>query len=115
MSKIIITRGDTNDLILIAEDGDGNKVDLTGVTDMETQLPDKDGGVITIANDDHTPDADQTTNKGQYAVTLSAANSAELKIAQNQNVITKVTDASGKITFYHGEGVLNVRNPVLAT
>jgi hypothetical protein len=80
---------------------------LTGAT-MTTILPKGDGTDLTIANAQHTKDADQVANPGLFTIDLTEAQTKLLKEGDGQNIITKIVQGSDTIHF-HGSAVLNVK------
>lgn len=104
-NELKITQGDDVVFNLTAATGSAAApMDLTGAT-LTTLIQGRsyDSAHHAILN--------QTTNKGQYTLTLSAAETALLKVASAQEIITQCSQG-GKMTQLHGIGVLQVLSPV---
>lgn len=105
--QLIVTQGDQFNLAFTAMSDKTTEMDLTGAS-LETKIK-ATTGYVTIADEDHTIDPDQTAdgNRGKFVVLMSAANSALLNAADSKDVITKVTQGSS-ITHLHGTDLLDV-------
>lgn len=106
---IQITQGDDVTIELTILNGEGDAVDLTGAS-FTTYLKKADGTTLTVANSDHTANANQVTNKGKFTFVLSAATTALLKAGVGLNIVTKVVQSS-VATHYHGTRLLTVLSP----
>jgi hypothetical protein len=100
------TQGDVVTLELLATDDQGNPVDLTGVS-LETQILGPNSvGPITFPNGQHTI-ADQSTNRGQFALALAAADTMATGDGAHKQILTEST-LTGVITTYRGVNLLTV-------
>jgi hypothetical protein len=104
--ELFITQGDTPTLTLIAKSDADTKINLTGAT-FDTMFLKNDGTTLTIANSAHTAAADQVTDKGEFTLVLTAAETAVLKIGTTLNFRTKIT-IGASILHVHGSGILKV-------
>jgi hypothetical protein len=105
-SVIELTQGQSTQLVLTAQVGDGSTgFDLTAAT-FETKIKKKSGTYETIPNSQHAADADQVTNKGNFTVSLLTTDTLSLKLGV-RDIVTKVTQGS-EVTYFHGTGILNV-------
>jgi hypothetical protein len=105
---IEFTQGDDVTLELIALDGDGNPVDLTGAS-LSTQVLGPNGaGVTTFPNSQHTL-ANQTTNRGQFALALGnvGEDTTDCGEGANKEMLT-VAVISGVQTTFRGPNLLTV-------
>lgn len=99
---IVITQGDQTTITLTAPD-----TDLTGAT-IVTVFPKSDGTTYTISSSAHAINASQTTYKGRFTISLTAADTGSLNPGPNQNFYTKVTSGT-TITHFHGHALLTVK------
>jgi hypothetical protein len=108
---IEFTQGDTATLSMIAQDGNGNTINLTGAS-FSTQIKGNDPGMIAvIPNSQHTPDPDQINNTGQFTMQLLQTDSQACGIGAGKDILTQITIGS-TIVFYRGVGILTVLAPV---
>ena len=110
MANITITQNDAVTLSLSAKRGSA-AFDLTGAS-FETKLLKADGTEVTITDGSHTADPDQVANKGKFTLSLTQAQTIDLKIGKGQSILTKVTQGS-TVVHFHGIGVLTVRDDTL--
>ncbi len=101
-----ITQGDGSVVFNFTAVNNSLPVDLTGAT-FQTQVRGPGGTLVTFPNNQHVANPDQTTNKGKFTLTLSAANTAAISVAEGHEVVTKIT-ISGVIIFFHGRDLLTV-------
>jgi hypothetical protein len=97
-----VTQGDNCNLQLVASTGAGLH-DLTGAV-FETKVRGSDE-VLTIADGQHTADADQVANKGKFTIALQTAVSSELARGATPFVV-KVTQGTAIMHFH---GILQVK------
>jgi hypothetical protein len=90
-------------LNLVAQDGQGNPVDIAGAT-FETQILGFSRTVVVVPNGQHAI-VDATT--GKFQVTLTAAETAACSNGQGKDITTKIVIA-GQTIYYHGFGILTV-------
>ncbi len=102
--SIVVTSGDTVTLAFNAVTA-GVAFDLSGAV-FETKIKDDStGGYLVIADDQHTVDPDQITNKGNFTMVLPTIS---CRIRANQDVVTKVTLVDSTVMYFHGDGILTV-------
>lgn len=104
---ITISQGDTAELELLATTGpDEIPFDLTGAT-LTTFIRGPIGAVVSFPNSQHTINSNQSTNRGQFSLSLSSDDTEELAIGPYREIITEVVQSSSTI-YFHGFGVLTV-------
>lgn len=104
------TQGDTVTLELIAIDDSGNPFDLTGAS-LDTQILGANGiGPITFPNGQHTI-ANQTTNRGQFALALAPSDTNSCGVGGGKQILTTAA-ISGAVTNFLGNNILTVNPPV---
>lgn len=103
---IEFTQGDTVTLELIATDDYGVPVDLTGAVFVTQILGPNTAGPIIFGNGQHTA-ADQSTNRGQFSLALTASNTAACGEGQHKQILTEVL-ISGVYTYFRGDNILTV-------
>lgn len=101
-----VTQGDTPTFQLTAQLGSGIPYDLTGAV-FTTVMKGPNGIVVAFPNSQHTANPNQTTNKGQFTLALTAVDTNSLGIGQYKEIITKVVQGS-VVTQFHGNGILTV-------
>jgi hypothetical protein len=105
--KIIFTQGDDQITITMQLKDENNAgISLTGAT-FETKIKGAVQTFVTIPNDQHTADPDQTTNKGKFTMTMTAAQTGACKPGDTKEIVTKVVQ-SGVTIYYHGRDLLQV-------
>lgn len=104
---IEFTRGETPSIPLVAKDGTGALINLTGAT-FQTQMKGPNGQAVTFDNSKHTADADQSANKGQFILALNSTDSQSIGIGSGKEIVTKIT-ISGVITYVRGS-ILTVKS-----
>ena len=94
-------------LNLVATDGNGNPVDITGAS-FTTQILGPLGAIVSIPNSQHT-----ITNgpAGAYTVALTLAQSQACNIGPNKDILLTAVQGS-QTTTYRGQGILTVYPPV---
>lgn len=103
---LFVTQGDTALFSLRAVTGKTLAAfDLTGAT-FQSYLKAADGSVLALDNGHHAANGDQVNHKGQYTLSLSTVETAELalsptKTSQLYQVVTTVTQG-GTVTTFHG-------------
>lgn len=103
---IEFTQGDTTTLALIATDDQGNPVDLTGMS-LSTQILGANSvGPVTFPNGQHTI-ADQSTNRGEFSLALSAMDTPTCGEGEHKQIITQAS-ITGTITYFRGNNLLTV-------
>lgn len=110
---LIITQGDSVVFNLTATDGNGLPVDITGGV-LTTYIRGPDGIVVSFPNSQHSI-KNQTTNKGQFTLTLATGDTSGLAVGPDREVITKIVlgdDPTIGTTYYHGPAILTVLPPV---
>lgn len=107
---IKFTQGDTADLLLTAQDGQGNPVDLTGAT-FTTYIRIANGAVVTFLNSQHTANPDQVNFKGQYTLSLSNTDTVGIPVGINKEIITLIVIGATQIN-YRGPNILTVASPI---
>ncbi len=103
---ITFTQGDTPTLVLYAQDGDGNLMDLSGAV-FTTQILSDQKAKLTIANAAHTADSNQTTHKGKFTIALTADDTQKCGIGSGKDIVTKIVQSGGTV-YLHGSGILTV-------
>lgn len=94
---IRLNHGDANiPVTLYFEDGEGNRVSLTGATITSKMVG--TAGVVSIASSSHVPDADQVANIGKCILTLTSAEIAALKLGV-RDIKSKVVQGSVTLTY----------------
>lgn len=108
MQTLEFTQGDDVVLNLVATDGDGNPINITGATFSTQILGQNPNGPVVFGNSQHAI-TDATT--GQFTLTLSQSDSMSCGLGINKTILTKIT-ISGKVTYFRGQGILKVNPPV---
>lgn len=103
---ISFTINDTAALQFIAQDGNGNPIDLTGAS-LQTTLLGPQGTLVVFNDSKHSINPDQTGFKGYFTLNLLQTDTAQCAEGENKDVLTQVTQGSSVIT-YRGIGVLNI-------
>jgi len=98
-----VTQGDQVALAVRLKTGPSTYEDLTGAT-FSTYLLKSDGTTLTIPNGQHTPDPDQTTNRGRMLIDLLAADTGALALGAHR-IVTKLSQGDD---ILHFNGVLRV-------
>lgn len=105
-APISFTQGDTAILALIAEDGNGNRVNLTGAT-FQTSIKGANGVVAVFDNSQHMiVDAAE----GLFNLELAEGDTAECGEGEFKTILTQITQGSSVLTF-RGDGILTVFTP----
>lgn len=105
-NRLYITQGDTATLQLLAEDGNGSGLNLTGAT-FSSYILGPNGKRVNIGNSYHTAAADQTADAGEFSIALTAAQTALLAPGSERELVTKVTIGSS-VTTFHGRKLLTI-------
>lgn len=102
------TQGDVAVLNLIAQDGNGNPINILGAT-FSTQILGANGiGPITFGNSQH---AITNAAAGQFTLSLATGDTASCGLGNNKDVVTQIT-LSGNPVYFRGQGILTVLPPV---
>lgn len=109
-TKLKITQGDTATLRLIATDGNGNRVDLTGAT-LTSEVRGVNGLPIFYPNSQHTIDPDQIFHKGEFDLALSILDTTAIPEGEDKGINTEIVIGPSTI-YYHGDGILNVLSSI---
>lgn len=104
------TQGDTAVLELMAVNDQGNPVDLTGATLETAMLGSNIAGVVNFQNSQHTI-ANQSTNRGQFFLTLSSDDTLSVGEGRHKQILTSVA-VSSTLTTFRGINILTVYPPV---
>lgn len=105
-ASLVVTQGDTVTFNLTASSGDGVLHDLTGAT-FSTKIIGNGGVVQTFANAKHAAAADQTADRGEFTLTLSASDTASLGVGKDKEIVTIVTQGSN-VVYFHARKILDV-------
>lgn len=108
--QLAFTQGDSVVFNLIAEDGDGNPIDLTGAV-FTSYIRGPIGSVVSFPNAQHTANPDQVNFTGQFTLALTTTNTSGLEIGNNRQLLTKIVQSPG-VTYFHGINLLNILAPV---
>lgn len=103
---ITLTQGDAIPLTLTC-----TGLDLTGAT-ITTRFKTAEETDVVIPNSQHTPDADQSANRGKFVVALTATNTNQMVEGTELSIITTITQGSSIIHF-HGKKILTVKKATL--
>lgn len=96
------TQGDAITLNMTAQDGNGNPINLTGATFSTTFKG--TSGTVTVPNGQHTV---VNAALGTYNIALAAADSAQIGVGPNKEIVTTITQ-SGLPIYFHGKRILTV-------
>lgn len=105
-APISFTQGDTAVLALVAEDGNGNRVNLTGAT-FQTSIKGANGVVAVFGNSQHMI---VNAAEGLFNLELSEGDTAECGEGEFKTILTQITQGSSVLTF-RGDGILTVFTP----
>lgn len=97
------TQGDSLNLALLASLGPGILFDLTGAV-FTTTFRGPTGLPISFPNSQHIANPDQVNHRGEYALVLSASDSASIPAGTNKEIVTKIVQGSSTI-YFHGQGI----------
>lgn len=103
---IKITQGDDATLDLTAAVAGGARLDLTSASFSTTVLG-AQGVALVYPNSQHTADPDQVNNRGKFILSLASADTLLIPACPNKDIVTKIT-IGGQITYFRGNGILNV-------
>lgn len=103
------TQGDNIAITLIATDDLGNPQVLTGASLSSQILGVNNVGPVVFGNSQHTL-ANQTSNPGQFTLTLANTDTPNCAVGANKQIITAATIA-GVVTNYRGNNILTVYPP----
>jgi hypothetical protein len=103
---IIISQGDNAILTLIAQNGDGTPINLTGAS-FSTQIMGPTGTPVVFGNSQHTANPDQVDFTGYFTLTLAQTDTANLGAGSNKEIVTLITLNSNQVSF-HGVAQLTV-------
>jgi hypothetical protein len=106
-NEITITQGDDVTLTLRLKSS-GEYHDLTGAGSLEAKFLGENGSDVAVSSG-ITVDPDQVTNKGKLTIALGNASTSLFRVAENQNILIKIVQAS-KVLQFHGVKVLRVRD-----
>jgi len=100
-----ISQGDTAVFQLTAKSA-GLPIDLTGAV-FVSEIRGPGGEVKLFGNSQHTAAPNQTTNKGQFTLSLSVNDTLSLEVGQGKELITKIVQGANT-TYFHGVNILTV-------
>lgn len=107
---IVFTQGDTAVLELLATDGNGNPVNLTGAAFI-TMIKGPQGQIVSFPNSQHTVNPDQVNFTGQFSLNLAATDTAQCAVGLAKEIITKIQISSSTI-YFRGPNQLEVFLPI---
>lgn len=105
-ANIQFTQSDTALLQLTAQNGNGVPQDLTGA-DFTSSFLGLDGAVISFGNSQHTANPDQVLHRGQFTLSLSAADTNSIPAGINKELLTLVVQGGQQI-YYRGPNLVTV-------
>ena len=97
---IKITQGDSITMNLTATTDGSTLFDLTGAVFTSQVIGKANDEIVEFADSKHTEAADQTADKGEFTLTLSATDTALLKVGK-RDLLTKVVQGA-TVTHFHG-------------
>jgi hypothetical protein len=101
---IQFSQGDTINLSLIAADGNGNPINITGAS-FQTQILGPNGQAIaTFGNSQHSI---LSASGGNFQLSLTAANTAACGLGPNKDIVTQITIGSS-VAYFRGNSLLTV-------
>lgn len=107
---INFTQGDSIVLNLLALDNEGDPVDLTGASLTTQMLGANIVGPVIFGPSQHNL-ADQSTNPGEFTLTLSTDDTVSVGLGEHKQILTQSAIA-GAVTYFHGNNILTVYPPV---
>lgn len=105
--SIQFTQGDTAFMLLTAQDGDGNPIDISGGV-FTTLIKGPGGVIVSFPNSQH---AIVDAPNGVYSLDLSQSDTASCDIGEDKDILTQIVQGSSAI-YFRGIGILTVNPPV---